>query len=100
MDWDLCRTFIAVADAGTYLGAARRLRRSHPTVSRDIATLETQLGTKLFVRSDEGLRLTNLGARFREHANVMQAAALRAEAIASAKGARRVERSRFRLVQR
>ncbi|HAP48216.1 MAG TPA: LysR family transcriptional regulator, partial [Afipia sp.] len=35
MDWDLCRTFIAVAESGSYLGAARRLRSSHPTVGRE-----------------------------------------------------------------
>lgn len=86
MDWDLCRTFIAVADAGSYLRAAQRLRSSHPTVSRQIASLEAQLGTKLFVRATEGLALTAQGRRFREHAGAMEAAALRAEAAASAKG--------------
>jgi DNA-binding transcriptional LysR family regulator len=66
MDWDLCRTFNAVVDAGSYLGAARHLRRSHPTVSREIAALEKQLGTLLFVRSDAGLVLTAIGRRFHE----------------------------------
>ncbi|MES2751326.1 MAG: LysR family transcriptional regulator [Pseudomonadota bacterium] len=86
MDWDLCRTFIAVAEAGSYLGAARRLRSSHPTVGREIAALETQLGTKLFVRSNDGLVLTAQGRRFREHAEAMGAAALQAEAAVSATG--------------
>lgn len=86
MDWDLCRTFIAVAESGSYLGAARRLRSSHPTVGRDIAALEAQLGTKLFVRSNDGLVLTVHGRRFHEHAGAMEAAALRAEAAVSAKG--------------
>ena len=86
MDWDLCRTFIAVADSGSYLGAARRLRSSHPTVGREIAALEAQLGTKLFVRSNDGLVLTAQGRRFREHTGAMEAAALRAEAAVSATG--------------
>ncbi len=86
MDWDLCRTFIAVAESGSYLGAARRLRSSHPTVGREIAALETQLGTKLFVRSNDGLALTAQGRRFREHTMAMEAAALRAEAAVSATG--------------
>lgn len=86
MDWDLCRTFIAVADAGSYLAAARRMRISHPTVARDVASLETQLGTKLFARSNEGLILTPQGHRFREHVEVMGAATLRAEAAVSATG--------------
>ena len=88
MDWDLCRTFLAVADTGSYLGAARRLRSSHPTVGREVAALETQLGTKLFVRATEGLALTAEGRRFREHTEAMQAAALRAEAAVSATGPR------------
>lgn len=86
MDWDLCRYFIAVAEAGDYTGAARQLRSSHPTVSRKIAALEAALGTRLFARTTEGLGLTAQGRRFREHAEVMAAAALRAEAAASARG--------------
>ncbi|MGO9359004.1 MAG: LysR family transcriptional regulator [Xanthobacteraceae bacterium] len=88
MDWDLCRIFMAVADAGSYLAAARRLRTSHPTIGRGIAALEAQLGTKLFARSTDGLALTQQGRDFREHVQVMAAAALRAEAAVSATGVR------------
>ncbi|WP_247409646.1 LysR family transcriptional regulator, partial [Bradyrhizobium sp. 23] len=51
MDWDLCKTFLAVADTGSFTGAARRLHSSHPTVSRKIAALEAQLGTRLVARA-------------------------------------------------
>jgi DNA-binding transcriptional LysR family regulator len=86
MDWDLCRFFTAVAEAGDYTGAARRLRSSHPTVSRKIAALEATLGTRLFARTTEGLALTTQGRRFREHTEAMAAAASRAEAAVSARG--------------
>lgn len=86
MDWDLCRTFLAVAETGSHLAAARRLRSSHPTVGREITALEAQLGAKLFVRSNDGLVLTAQGRRFREHAAAMEMAALRAEAAVSARG--------------
>ena len=86
MDWDFCRTFIAVAEAGSYLGASRRLRSSHPTVSRQIASLESQLGIKLFMRSEEGLVLTSHGRRFHEHVKVMNNAATEAETAVSATG--------------
>jgi DNA-binding transcriptional LysR family regulator len=86
MDWDLCRYFTAVAEAGDYTGAARRLRSSHPTVSRKIAALEATLGTRLFARTTEGLALTTQGRRFREHAEAMAAAAFRAEAAVTARG--------------
>ena len=86
MDWDLCKTFVAVADTRSFTGAARRLRASHPTVSRKIAALEAQLGTRLFARSAGGLSLTSQGRKFHEHAEIMAAAALRAETAASAAG--------------
>jgi DNA-binding transcriptional LysR family regulator len=86
MDWDLCKTFVAVADTGSFAGAARRLRASHPTVGRKIAALEAQLSTKLFARSANGLWLTAEGLKFREHAEAMAAAALRAETSVSATG--------------
>jgi DNA-binding transcriptional LysR family regulator len=86
MDWDLCKTFVAVAETRSFTGAARRLRASHPTVSRKIAALEAQLGTRLFARSADGLSLTSQGRRFHEHAEAMAAAALRAETAASAAG--------------
>ncbi len=87
MDWDLCQTFVAVAEAGSYSAAARRLRVSHPTVGREIAALEQQLGTRLFARSNDGLVLTTHGRRFHEHAEAMATAALRAEtAVASRSG--------------
>src|SRR3954468_3865333 len=86
MDWDLCKTFLAVADTGSFTGAARRLHSSHPTVSRKIAALETQLGTRLVARAADGLALTADGRTLREHAEVMAAAALRAETAVSAGG--------------
>jgi DNA-binding transcriptional LysR family regulator len=86
MDWDLCRYFTAVAEAGDYTSAARRLRSSHPTVSRKIAALEASLGTRLFARTTEGLALTVQGRRFREHTEAMAAAAARAEAAVAARG--------------
>src|SRR2546423_5845119 len=88
MDWDLCKTFVAVAETRSFAAAARQLRSSHPTVGRNIALLEGQLGTKLFARSNEGLSLTAQGRKFREHVEAMSAAALRAEAAVSAGGAR------------
>jgi DNA-binding transcriptional LysR family regulator len=86
MDWDLCKTFVAVAETRGFAAAARQLRSSHPTVGRDIALLENQLGIPLFARSNEGLSLTSQGRKFREHVEAMAAAALRAEAAVSASG--------------
>lgn len=86
MDWDLCKTFVAVAETGSFTGAARRLHSSHPTVSRKIAALEAQLGTRLVARAADGLALTADGRTLREHAEAMAAAALRAETAVAAGG--------------
>lgn len=86
LDWDLCKIFVAVAETRSLSGAARRLRASHPTVGRKIAALEAQLGTRLFARAADGLSLTAQGWKFKEHADAMAAAALRAEAAVSAGG--------------
>ena len=40
MDWDNVRVFLAVARAGQFVAAAKRLRLDHATVSRRIAALE------------------------------------------------------------
>jgi DNA-binding transcriptional LysR family regulator len=86
MDWDLCRIFLSVAEARSFSAAARNLRESNPTVSRKIAALESRLGTRLFVRSTDGLVLTDGGIRFKQHAQEMALAALKCEAAVSAIG--------------
>ncbi len=47
---DHLRVFIAVAETGSFAGAARRLRRATSVVSYAIANLESQLGLTLFER--------------------------------------------------
>jgi DNA-binding transcriptional LysR family regulator len=57
------RSFLAVADAGSLSGAARRLKVSQPTLSRRIAEMEYGLGDALFVRKNQGISLTKTGTR-------------------------------------
>lgn len=63
LQWDDLRIFLAVADAGSLSGAARRLKLSQPTLSRRIAEMEYGLGDALFVRKNQGISLTKTGAR-------------------------------------
>ena len=74
-DWTLMRSFLAVLDAGSLLGAARRLQQSQPTLGRHIQMLETQLGTALFERTGRGLTPTVASREIAEHARAMQDAA-------------------------
>ncbi|SCC95373.1 LysR family transcriptional regulator [Thiomonas sp. X19] len=57
-DWALIRSFLAVIDAGSLMGAARRLGAQQPTLSRHMAELEAQLGVPLFERTGRGLTPT------------------------------------------
>jgi DNA-binding transcriptional LysR family regulator len=68
MDIDQIRTFLAVAANGSFLEAASRLHVTQSTVSARIHTLETDLGTILFVRNRSGAALTPAGRRFMRHA--------------------------------
>ncbi len=58
--------FVEVADSGGFAAAARALSMSPPAVTRFIAALEDQIGTRLFVRTTRSLRLTESGERFLE----------------------------------
>jgi LysR family transcriptional regulator, glycine cleavage system transcriptional activator len=53
--------FEAAARAGSCSAAAREFNLTQPSVSRNIATLESLLGTPLFTRSHNGMTLTQEG---------------------------------------
>lgn len=74
-DWDLYRTFLAVAEEGSFTRAAQRLATTQPTVGRQIAALEASLDTKLFTRSTRGLELTDAGRDLKPHVEAMEQAA-------------------------
>ena len=63
-----CKRFLTVAEAGQISEAARRLHLSQPTVTGHIRRLEANLETTLFIRSANGVSLTERGARLRERA--------------------------------
>lgn len=61
MDWDDCRYFLTVAEAGSLSAAARRLGQSHSTILRRLDKLEAALDTRLFERFQSGYVLTAAG---------------------------------------
>lgn len=63
MDFSLLKSFIAVADEKSMSVAAKHLFISQQSLSKQIAKLEEELGTQLFVRS-RPLGLTEDGFRF------------------------------------
>jgi DNA-binding transcriptional LysR family regulator len=59
--WSLLETFVRVAEEGSLTRAAIRLGASQPTLSRQIQSLEEELGVTLFVRHARGRALTDRG---------------------------------------
>jgi DNA-binding transcriptional LysR family regulator len=53
--------FVAVVEAGSFQGAARRLNATPPAVSKRISELESELGVRLFERSTRRCRITARG---------------------------------------
>jgi DNA-binding transcriptional LysR family regulator len=58
------RIFAAVAEAGSFAAASRRLRVSPPAATRAVAALEARLGIRLLNRTTRRVSLTEPGARF------------------------------------
>ncbi|NUS39863.1 MAG: LysR family transcriptional regulator [Lysobacter sp.] len=63
VDLDLLRTFLAVAERGSFSAAAARVWRTQAAVSQQIQRLEAQLGEPLFLRSSRSVRLSAAGER-------------------------------------
>ncbi|PBB92458.1 LysR family transcriptional regulator [Mesorhizobium sp. WSM3864] len=61
-DWNLIKSFVAVAETGSLSAAARKLASSQPTLGRHIAELEQALGVTLFRRGRRGYELTEAGS--------------------------------------
>jgi DNA-binding transcriptional LysR family regulator len=60
---DLCalRTFVTIAETGSFSAAAARLQYAQSTLSHQIACLEKSLGAKLFERTPAGASPTSAG---------------------------------------
>ena len=61
LDLDALKAFVAACEEGSVSRAAQRLFRSQPAVTRQILSLEKELGTVLLDRSSRGVRATPSG---------------------------------------
>jgi len=66
--------FVRTADLGSMSAAARELDATPAVASAGLKRLETELQTRLLVRSTRSLRLTPDGERYLDHARAMLAA--------------------------
>lgn len=81
MVWEGIQEFLAAAGTGSLSAAARELGVSQPTVGRRIEGLESRLDAPLFIRTPQGLSLTEAGEKILQHAEHMSDDALAIERI-------------------
>jgi DNA-binding transcriptional LysR family regulator len=75
-NWDDLRVFLTLAREGTLTTAAKALGVSHPTVARRVASLEKQIGARLFDRLPDRFVPTSAGESLLEDTEAMERAAL------------------------
>ena len=73
LDSDQLRTFLAVAETGSFTKAAEEVHRTQSAVSMQIKKLEERLGCQLFVRTGRDIRLTPEGRTLVSYAQKMLA---------------------------
>ncbi|MCO4786661.1 MAG: LysR family transcriptional regulator [Marinomonas atlantica] len=74
-DWNHARVFLTVANMGSLTAAADAHDLSQSTLSRQMSSLEAQLGLTLFERMGRGIQVTEAGHQLIRYIEVMQEAA-------------------------
>lgn len=84
-DWEKAKAFHLAARQGSLSGAARLLGVAQPTVGRQVAALEEELGVVLLERVGAGIQPTQAGLDFLDDLQAMSDAAERIALAASGK---------------
>ena len=71
MELEQLRVFAALCETGGFSAAARRLYKSHSSVSRAVSALERELGVTLCERDRSSFALTPAGERLYEGAKAL-----------------------------
>lgn len=82
-DWNQIRAFLATVEEGSLSGAARALKQTQPTLSRQISGLEEALGLTLFERGTRAMTLTDAGTELLSHVRTMADAATQISRVAT-----------------
>ena len=72
MNIESLKYFVELSRAGSFYAAAKRLYISQQGLNKAIGAMESELGVKLVERGRRGVRLTNAGEIFLEHAESIQ----------------------------
>src|ERR687889_23219 len=95
LDIDQLRTFVAIADTGSFTRAADIVHKTQSAVSMQMKRLEERVGRAVFERDGRGTRLTDEGDRLLDYAR--RIVRLNAECLASFADAELVGRVRLGL---
>ncbi|MBL4876100.1 MAG: LysR family transcriptional regulator [Cohaesibacteraceae bacterium] len=68
---DELQIFLTIVDSGSLVGAARRLHRSAPAITRALSAIENRMGVRLIERSTRHFTITGAGFRLAEHARAI-----------------------------
>ena len=82
-DWNRAKAFLVTAEEGSLSAAARAMGVTQPTVGRQVAALEQELGVVLFDRVGKQLSLTPSGLELVDYVRQMSEAATRVSMAAS-----------------
>ena len=78
MDLRQLEYFVNVVESGSFSRAAVALNLAQPSLSRQVALLEGELGQRLLIRTGRGVTATDAGDALMVHARVMLDASRRA----------------------
>ncbi|MFY0582405.1 LysR family transcriptional regulator [Cystobacter fuscus] len=76
LQWDDLKVFLAIARAGSLVGAARAIGQTQPTMGRRLQALEKAVGCKLLRRTADGFVPTDEGKAVLAHAERMEEEAM------------------------
>lgn len=79
MELRTLKYFLTVIEEGNISNAAKALHLTQPTLSRQLASLEDELGRQLYTRTHKGIQLTEAGIILQRHAESIVALAEKAE---------------------
>jgi DNA-binding transcriptional LysR family regulator len=82
-DWNHARAFFVAGEEGSFSAASRALGIAQPTIGRQVAALEDELGVALFERVGSKLELTSAGVDLMDHVRAMSDAATRVSLAAT-----------------
>ncbi len=75
LNWDDVHVFLVIARSRTLSAAAPKLNLSQPTLGRRLKAFERRIGCPLFIRTADGLQLTNDGNSILSDAETMERSA-------------------------